>query len=456
VKLLLLLVLLADSNKVEQLLQQLAAVPPEAEADGLLSLIEKGHIPEKDVPELLERAFGVANSIQASAPFYAAIRSYDSLGESVPALTAFASHTVGNRLGIQLRVVRALVAKDLSAALRYFEQIRPGIAVVNCQTELLPDTSEYFRTAVRLFHAMERSAIQRHREDATVWLTRHLALRSETEMPAVADAIQSLAERQELHSRLMSRFVQDIAALEPSFRFYWVSRKRADRLPSAGYATYQRAALQAERCADIAQAEIDQHIAGNEELAKLRPRSLDTKLAKAMMFREDSIYEQFTPLYQDLRFGPLENRRKVASQRREDGLTSFLPMEERRSPRWQAAAEVYLRKVNDYAKLDVKDADATFLKVSTLYGSLIEIAPVSSPFLNAAVGSYLAYMSGSAMLKERPDLWLAQFRMFLRRGTLDDHESGMKLIRKLIRERGNHVMNTLVDLDEFHPQVGVL
>ncbi len=477
-------------RELEDLIQRLASLPPEFEADSLLLLVEAGKIKLESKIATLDRIFLSAGRASVSSPTRGMLENYRWLGESTPALIAQSSASGQDRLVLRLRAVDAMKDLNVEHAAEMFDSIHLPSPTLSCADALMPQPHRYYETLLRLHKALQKSPKPKTREMADDWLTSHFSASHETQITPVAEALAQLTEQKDLFEISLSKFGQDIAKLSPAFRSYWATNKdvtaslialtkkaqtarySAEPLWRA-YLSYETSVLGGERCADIKAADVTGRLdalkvavealpipidlkEGFSALAKIEPRRIDDVKPKFPNYRSDPRVAELIDLYRNLRFGPEEKRKEVAAGQRPDGLINFLPLDQRKTPEWQNEAERYLRKLEEYAKLDEEDRVGAFSKTSSEYASLIEITPIGSRQLEACVNAYIGYLAGSPILKEQPLIWLMYFKMFLRRGTLDEHEQGLELVRKLLRERGSHVMNTLVDVDRYDTNHAIL
>ena len=188
-------------------------------------------------------------------------------------------------------------------------------------------------------------------------------------------------------------------------------------------------------------------------LTLIVPGSMDDAKPQDKRFLADPRLMELWSDYAKLRFGPKERAQGFRGKSRPDGVTEFLPFEERQSMEWNESASKFLRKVEEFAKRSDSDSDpiTAYQNISGLYSSLLEILPMSSNSYPTALSSFIAYISGSPTMRQNTAVWLWRVKIFLRRGSIDESEESFKRIRAAIREQGNQALNTLLDFDRFYP-----
>ena len=309
----------------------------------------------------------------------------------------------------------------------------------------------------------------------------------DAQIAPVATLIVKLSTEPDLFRLAVSRFAQDLSNLNSTYLPYLQSldgatdalvtlgnRATAIRVPSdslwRGFATYNRNALAGVRCTEMPSdvvteklkkiqtkmAALNLPLESAEDIAALseiKPKRLDDTKSPYVPFyaNSNSPWYAMGLEYQNLRFGPESTRRRFVGKPRPDGLTSFLSLDERKSPEWDERASKHLRQIEAYAKHNDDEAIESFVKVCDLYSAIIAILPNSSTSFPSALSSFVAYLSASPVAKEQPLIWLVKVKLFLRRGTLDEHEQGYERVRAAIRQGGGQLLNTVLDVDRFNP-----
>lgn len=473
--------------KIEALLSQISALPVEMEADALLMLIDAGKLMPESVPSHLEDLFvrsGRASMRSEVDPVYDIVADT----ESGPGAYANASRILGlNQLTLQSRIVSRMALKDTSQASDRFDTIQRPNPPQSCKDAFRPIPNSYYATLFELYRKKTKGATEKRALESTDWLISHLGIHQAGEIEPVSRIILKFSGNKDIYDRITERFIQDLASITPVFSEYVRSledvseavisiAKKNDLLLHSNealwraFVSYNKRAFSGVRCSKLSKAEVDAALSSLRakisglslpaesakellELEKIQPKSSDDGSPELSKFRDDRNYRNLSIVdYAPLRFGDSERRKSFAGRKiRPDGLAEFLPLEERKSSAWITQAQKFLRKIEDFRKSNEDEPSTHFSKVSGLYSALIELLPPTTELFSEAVSSHLAFLSGSPILKQSPVLWFADVKIMLRRGTLDDHEIGLKRLRSIIRSNGDQVLNTLLDVDQFNP-----
>lgn len=471
---------------IQALVTRLAALPFEMEADGLLILIESGQIPKGEMAVVLDRLFLDSNRAAFKSAMTVTYPTVDPGGETVTSAKARASSSLGlDQLTIQARVISKMRETDLKHAVELFDSVRVPQTSRSCSETLLPTLDRYYQALLKLYQARTLSKDNKMREGASQWLGSHLSVQQEAQIVPVAHLIVKLAPEKDLFELSLSRFSQDLANLDPSFISYVSTvdtvteallalSKRASEsgsFPAAiwrSFALFHRKALTATRCAFLPEEALKKQIQKLQSkteaigmppeareifdlLATLKPDRLNDSKPDYEPVDADSESKELLRDYAELRVGAIETRRQFLGKRRPDGLPSFLSLEERKTIQWDEKASQYLRKIERSAKDGQSSLLSSFIKTSERYSSLIQILPISNTAFSGTLSSYLAYLSASPILKESPLVWLVEVKLFLRRGTLDEHDDGQLKIREAIRRHGSEALNILLEIDRYNP-----
>ncbi len=478
----------AKEKEIEALVSRLAALPVEVEADSLLMLIGAAQIPAAQVPAILDRLFLDTGRAIVKSPSYISYPVFENWGGNVPGISQRASQLLAlDQLSLQTRIVTLIKATKLSHAVELFDTIQPAPPSRSCAAPLTPKVDRYYKTLQALFHDRERGATAKARQDAAHWLGGHLVVSQEAQIAPVAGLIMTLSSQPPIFELALSRLSQDLANLDPSFLPYLATidavtdalidlAKRATLNGFSAeplwrsFASYNRNALTGTRCGAYPAETLDKRLhaiwakldtiklppeaaEAFASLVKLEPKQVDDTKPPFESFyaNKTSPWYALQIEYQNLRFGPIETRRQFVGKHRPDGLTSFIPLEERKSPAWDDRATKYLRGIEDYVKNTEEDGLTTFVKTSSLYSTFIEILPHASISFPGALSSYVAYLSAAPFANQEPLIWLFEVKAFLRHGTLDEHEQGYDLVRAAIRQQGGQILNTIIEVDRLNP-----
>lgn len=472
------------TKEIADLVNRLAAAPFEIEADALLMLIDSAKLPTDSVGPTLDRLFVESGRSSIKSPFTGLYPEYSNAESSLPSLTVTASRLGLDQLSLQSRIVSRTKGIKLTHAIELFDSIQLQPPPRLCTDALMPVVDGYYLTLLTLFHDQEKSGNAKIRENAADWLGRRLTVTQEAQIAPVANSLAKLSNQREVFELSFARFSQDLGNLDPSFLPYLqslgastdslillASRASLSGISTAplwrAFAAYNRKALTGTRCRAMPAIDLSKKLElvksklnsiplapevaeAIANLPTLDPRRYEDAKPSALPFMSDSALKALYIDYATMRFGSEDRRREFIGKSRPDGLTSFIPIEERKSLQWEEQAAKYLRRVEEFAKHNDDDNLTAFAKVGGLYASFIAILPHSSSSFPSALASYVAYLSASPVMKQQPPIWLWNVKGFLRRGTLDEHERGQELVRAMIRQQGSQVLNTVLDADSFN------
>lgn len=450
-----------QATEIQAIVTRLASMPFEVEAEALLMLIGAGQLSKADANEALERLFIDSSRASFKSPLVGAYPQFQSSGGDIESSKATASQALGlDQLTIQTRIISKIRESDAKRAMEMFDSIGIPSAPRSCADALMPSLDRYYQALLKLYQVLVTEKNLKLQENATFWLGSHLSVDQDAQIVPAASLISKIADNKELFEYRLARYAQDLGNLNPSYVPYFavldratdmmltLSKRASDSgISSAplwrGFMNYNRKAVTGTRCKAMPEGEVAKHLRNLQTklqsanlpeeareilstLHELKPDRVDETQPKGKKFSSDPEWLKLASDYQELRFGPVETRRQFVGKHRPDGLTSFLPLEERKSHEWDEKATKFLRNLEKMEKQTQDDPLTSFLKFGGDYGSLIAILPVSNGSFSVAVSSYLAYLASSPILKENPALWLVEVKLFLRRATLDDRDEGIK------------------------------
>ncbi|HEY3738787.1 MAG TPA: hypothetical protein VGL53_03035 [Bryobacteraceae bacterium] len=150
-----------------------AGLPPEFQADTLLQIVEsRGGLDAAVKKDLVERAFGAGQQARVEYPQVAVHRINP---DSRQAFLAGALSLKLDRLSLETRAVRMMMAADASAARQMFTGIqKPIVAPGSCADALIPQLDDYYDTAAPvILHGFTAEEISR--QEPTALLMRILS-----------------------------------------------------------------------------------------------------------------------------------------------------------------------------------------------------------------------------------------------------------------------------------------
>jgi len=403
--------------RIEMLIADARAVPPEFSADALLRIATASQIDTSTRRELLEEAFMRA---------YAA-RDDHRLGtvleipqDSRQGALRFAYATSLNRLSLQARAVQMMATVDPLRAREIFEWIDLNLAPGSCESFLVPSVDEYY-TALSL---LARTTFA-DRAEGLRFLELYLwRARLPSEMPAIANAVRRfgpkngeaayleteiewILDRSSADARGFSdanlELIHRIAELQRSDREHGLTTWHLlDVLR-----TYLVAQLNGPRCTDSV-TEPFAAPAFNGEL-RLLSAELDVRPIDPATIRPSRMLgaAKLEPYWQTS-----ETRRLYEQWLQLRGSDkAIVPQADREKAPWRNQAERFLASLEQWTGTRETERDYIYQK-GTLFTRLIEFMP-PSPVRSRAVRGFVEFMRHADGDRSQRALWFALLNRFL-------------------------------------------
>jgi hypothetical protein len=148
--------------------------------------------------------------------------------------------------------------------------------------------------------------------------------------------------------------------------------------------------------------------------------------------------------YKLLRFGTEEQQAVNSAKRRSDSLTPFLTVEQRSTPEWQAAAQEFLSRLEQWKQDNDEPAESYFHEVCFMYAGLLDIAP-SGSLREHVLHSYIDFLKNSEVEHGSPPEWHLEVSRLMN-GATDATSGEISRVKNEMRARGDPVMILLVDV----------
>lgn len=359
-------------KEIRTLVDAAPVAPPELAADILIRLAESGRVTDPAWKlDLLERAFHMAGAAKYPMALSAAVaraRNTDSdAGVRSAALRADL-----DALSLRSRAAGGTLSLDRKKALALFREIPVARFPVHaCEDPMIESPGIFFQTLGRIvehaFTSQER-AKGKHLDFAEEYLG---GLTSPTQLEPAIRMIAAQKLPPDDMVRLAGALAASIQQLNSDDRTFTaattpglISELLAWRSPQgflSSFRPYLARHLQAARCAESTGTGSRLAAAFNQALAPLagegavapitsdetKPSSVG-EAAKVYEFWSKPAARKVMADYKLLRFGTEEQQSLNNAKRRADGMDSFLTPEQRSTPEWQAAAQEFLSRLEEW------------------------------------------------------------------------------------------------------------
>jgi len=475
--------LLADAaerpKEIRALVDAAPVAPPELAADILIRIVESGRVTDPAWKlELLDQAFHMAGAAKYPVALSAAVaRALNT--DSDPGVRSGALHAKLDALSLRCRAVSGTLALDRKKAVALFREIPilqfPAHTCADSMREL-PDI--VFETLGQVFaqaFTPQERAKGKHVDFAEEYLG---GLTSPTQLePAIRMIAAQKLTSDEL-ARLTGVLVASIQQLNSDDRTFTAVTNPglidevltfADRCRQSGYSPQSLVAsfraylvrhFQAARCAESPKAysggrlaetfnQMLVPLAGEGAVAPITPDEMKPvsvgEAAKVYEFWSKPAARKVMADYKLLRFGTDEQQAlNSAKGTRPDHMAQFLTVEQRSTPEWQAAAQEFLSRLEEWKQDNDEPAESYFHEVCFMYAGLLDIAP-SGSLREHVLHSYIDFLKNSEVERGSPPEWYLEVSRLMN-GATDATSGEISRVKNEMRARGDPVMILLVDV----------
>ena len=475
--------LLADAaerpKEIRALVDAAPVAPPELAADILIRIVESGRVTDPAWKlELLDQAFHMAGAAKYPVALSAAVaRALNT--DSDPGVRSGALHAKLDALSLRCRAVSGTLALDRKKAVALFREIPilqfPAHTCADSMREL-PDI--VFETLGQVFaqaFTPQERAKGKHVDFAEEYLG---GLTSPTQLePAIRMIAAQKLTSDEL-ARLTGVLVASIQQLNSDDRTFTAVTNPglidevltfADRCRQSGYSPQSLVAsfraylvrhFQSARCAESPKAysggrlaetfnQMLVPLAGEGAVAPITPDEMKPvsvgEAAKVYEFWSKPAARKVMADYKLLRFGTDEQQAlNSAKGTRPDHMAQFLTVEQRSTPEWQAAAQEFLSRLEEWKQDNDEPAESYFHEVCFMYAGLLDIAP-SGSLREHVLHSYIDFLKNSEVERGSPPEWYLEVSRLMN-GATDATSGEISRVKNEMRARGDPVMILLVDV----------
>jgi hypothetical protein len=465
-------------KEIRALVDAAPVAPPELAADILIRIVESGRVSDPAWKlELLDQAFHMAGAAKYPVALSAAVaRALNT--DSDPGVRSRALHAKLDALSLRCRAVSGTLALDRKKAVALFREIPiMRFPAHTCEDAIEESPGIFFETLGQVFaqaFTPQERAKGKHVDFAEEYLG---ALTSPTQLePAIRVIADQKLAPDEL-ARLTGALVASIQQLNSDDRTFTAATNSgpinevltfADRCRQSGCSPHSLVAsfraylvrhFQAARCAESLKPDPGGRLAEtfNQTLVPLvgqgavapitademKPVSVG-EAAKVYEFWSKPAARKVMADYKLLRFGTEEQQAVNSAKRRSDSLTPFLTVEQRSTPEWQAAAQEFLSRLEQWKQDNDEPAESYFHEVCFMYAGLLDIAP-SGSLREHVLHSYIDFLKNSEVEHGSPPEWHLEVSRLMN-GATDATSGEISRVKNEMRARGDPVMILLVDV----------
>jgi hypothetical protein len=190
-------------------------------------------------------------------------------------------------------------------------------------------------------------------------------------------------------------------------------------------------------------------LAGEGAVAPITPDEMKPvsvgEAAKVYEFWSKPAARKVMADYKLLRFGTDEQQAlNSAKGTRPDHMAQFLTVEQRSTPEWQAAAQEFLSRLEEWKQDNDEPAESYFHEVCFMYAGLLDIAP-SGSLREHVLHSYIDFLKNSEVERGSPPEWYLEVSRLMN-GATDATSGEISRVKNEMRARGDPVMILLVDV----------
>ena len=417
-------------SEVRRLAGLAASLPPEFQADALLQIVEtRGGLNAAQKMDLLEQAATLAQQAKYAYPKMTATAIN---ADSRQAFEANALALKLDRLSLETRSIRDLLALDPIAARRLFQQTqKPAPPPGTCADALVPLLDDYYDVAI---HVISRgfSAKEIDREDhvaltlqivAGVKMPYEIApaarmiagarltpLQFEAALNAFTSRLEATTPDDRAFSETGLAVQQEIASLAAHATSLGVSRGTLAR----AYRKYLTSNYSGPRCADSANARIA-GTAVNSPVEWFNQSDLRGDLAVIAMKELKAKDAEGTLQVNAFWSTPDSEKILVSAQalRLSAGGVPF-SMQDRASTEWNQKLQDFLAQLNNWKQSGVETELDFFNQKATVYESLIDVYP-SGDGRQRMIGAFVEFLKSSTVLDHSPVNWFWHAQNMYRR-----------------------------------------
>ncbi len=462
-------------KEIRSLVDAAPIAPPELAADILIRLAVSGRVTDPAWKlELLDRAFHMADAAKYPMAISSAVaRARNTDSDAGVRLIALRADL--DALSLRSRAVSGTLSLDHKKAIELFRQIPVArFPVHTCDDPMTESAGIFFQTLGQLveqaFTPQER-AKGKHLDFAEEYLG---GLTSPAQLEPAIRMIAAQKLPPDDIARLAGGLAASIQQLNTDDRAFtatapvlidellsFAEELRLDgRSPQgllASFRAYLVRHLQAARCAESTGTGGPLAATFNQALAPLagegavapitsdetKPSSVG-EAAKVYEFWSKPAARKVMADYKLLRFGTEEQQSLNNAKRRADSMDSFLTPEQRSTPEWQAAAQEFLSRLEEWKQDNDDPPESYFHEVCFMYSGLLDIAPPSS-LREHVLQSYIDFLKNSEVGHGSPPEWYLEVSRLMK-GATDASAGDISHVQNEMRARGDPAIVLLVDV----------
>lgn len=469
-------------KEIRAMVDAAPVAPSELAADILIRIVESGRVSDPAWKlELLDQAFRTAGGAKYPMPLVAAVGPALNR-DSDAGVRHVALEAKLDALSLRCRAISDTLPLDRKKALELFQEIPIlRFPAHTCQDSMKESPGVFFDTLGQLFaqgFTPEERAKGKHLDFAEEYLH---ALTSPLQIEPAMRMIAAQKLTNDELNRLIGALTASMTQLNSDDRSFTASihpgfinelltfgqrLHQNDNSPHALVASFRAFLVrhfQAARCAESPAADAGGRLveAFNDILVPMvgegavapitadetKPVSVGES-AKVYAFWSKPASQKLLADLKRLRFGTEEQQAaNNLKPRRPDGMGQFLTTDQRSTPEWQAAAQEFLTRVEEWKQDNDEPSEAYFHEVCFTYMGLLDIVPPGA-LREHLLHSLIDFLKNSEVEHNSPPEWYLEVSRLMQ-GTTDAPPAEAARIRNELRARGDPVMILLIDVQKL-------
>lgn len=417
-----------------------ASLPPEFQADALLQIVEsRGGLDTAVKKDLIEHAYNAAQQARVAYP-QVAVRRINP--DSRQAFLAGALSLKFDRLSLETRAVRIMLASDAGVARQMFTEVqKPIIAPASCADALIPQLDDYYETAAPvILHGFTAEEISR--QEPTALLMRIVAgVNATYEIAPAARLILSSNLGSVPFEAALNAFTLRLESIAPDDRSFGETAAAVQDAVAAlavhagsgssrivlarAYRKYLTANYGKSKCSDMAGG----RIGGDASISPVdwfNESELRNGLPAIEIKEITSAEGGGSPMHLD-RFWTTPDSERILNAARElrtapNGMS--WSAEQRTSNDWNQKLQDFLTQIGQWKQSGEESELDFFNEKAIVYQSLVDVCPTGDA-RRRMIAAFVDFLGGSDAASRNPVDWFWHAQNLYRRlGQSGDADAG--------------------------------
>jgi hypothetical protein len=429
-------------------LNNVRSAPPEFAADLLISITESDKIISSTWKrELLDEAFHLAPDAQQ--PFR---RKYTSALHPIDTRAGYMGYAFElnlDSLSLQCRAVRGLLSVDKQKARALFSEIpKLELKPISCEESLVYDVSDFYNVLTIIVQtAFTKKEISRN-EHVRFMQSYISDIVSPVQVAPVANAILAIKSSRSDLETLIYSFANALQRISSDDRAFWFTQRSVFDTINKLLAACQQQAISTEELIRAYRTYLIKQLGGNlcADTYGMRKREIAGILDAFEKHIKNKSTKNILPISADeIKPLKIEGEERAfwywQSRKAADLLTEIKKLRfgsgkepladaEKRTGKWLAELDDFLKDLANWSKEDEKSEEDYFHQKCHLYSTLVELTPESST-RDEVVSSYVAFLNEFDLQRGSRIEWFWQADYLIKRMLSLPEEKRLKLFEKI-------------------------